>query len=65
MHNFTASAIWDDPFWVVTVNNLSATGSHVTQGYTREEAQMMAEDLAAIVLDVPITDVKVDLTFLD
>ncbi|GAB3670400.1 hypothetical protein [Saccharopolyspora tripterygii] len=57
-HEYTATATREGRWWVVDVGELG-----MTQGRSVAEARHMANDLAAAMLDVPITDVDVSVEF--
>lgn len=57
---YAASAERSGDWWAVTIDEV-AGGIH-TQGRTLREARRMAADAIAAVMDVPIDDVRVDLT---
>ncbi|WP_461145700.1 hypothetical protein [Salinifilum aidingensis] len=57
-HQYAATATREGEWWIVQVGELGTT-----QGRSVAEARTMARDLAATVLDVPLTDVDVTVTF--
>lgn len=57
-HEYTATATREGRWWIVEVGDLGTT-----QGRSVSEARQMANDLAAAMLDVPITDVEVSVEF--
>lgn len=58
MRAFTASAVREGRWWVVTVPDVGTT-----QGRATAEAQRMAVDMVAPMLGMPETEVEVDVDF--
>lgn len=58
MKTYSATATREGLWWVVEVDGVGAT-----QGRTTAEAQRMAADLVAVMEDVPVAEVTVDVTF--
>lgn len=64
MHILQGTAAREDSWWIVEVEGPGAIRVGATQGRTQAEAQRMADDLAAAMLDVPVGDVRVEVDFL-
>ncbi|HEV2781482.1 MAG TPA: hypothetical protein VGX25_19035 [Actinophytocola sp.] len=58
MKTYQATARREDRWWVVEVH-----GVGTTQGRSTAEAQRMATDLVAIMKEVPLEDVRVEIEF--
>lgn len=56
--HYSATATREGKWWVVEIGDLGTT-----QGRSASEAREMAKDLVAAMLDVPLTDVDVEVTF--
>ena len=60
---FKATATHDGRWFVVKIHDLPRNCVGVTQGKTAEEAHSMAVEATALLLDVPESEVEIDLTF--
>lgn len=60
---YKADAVKSGKFYVVTVHGLPNNVANVTQGLSKTETLHMARDLVALVTDVPIEAVAVDITW--
>lgn len=60
-HNYKARARHDGDMWVVTIEGLPDNLAAFTQGRTWREAEMMANDCVACLLDVSVESVHVEL----
>jgi hypothetical protein len=60
-HSYKARARHDGDMWAVTIEGLPPNLAGFTQGRTWREAQMMANDCVACLLDVPVESVHVEL----
>lgn len=58
MKTYNANATREGRWWVVDVPDIG-----VTQGRTTREAERMAADLIAIMLDIPVEQVSVNVAF--
>ena len=58
MKTYNATATREGRWWIVDVPDIG-----VTQGRTTREAERMAADLVAIMLDIPVEQVTVNVTF--
>jgi hypothetical protein len=58
MKTYNATATREGRWWVVDVPDIGAT-----QGRTTREAERMAADLVAIMLDIPVEQVTVNVNF--
>lgn len=62
-HEFNATAVRSGKWWAVEIHDLPRNCAGFTQGETSEEAHSMAVEAVALLLDVPESDVTVNLTF--
>lgn len=65
---FTGKVVKSGRFWVITVTQEPHGAVAVTQSYRwrgRRKAQSMANECAALLLDVPVKDVWVNMIWLD
>lgn len=57
-HEYAATATRAGKWWIIEVSDLGTTQAH-----SATEAQAMTQDLVATMLDVPLADVGVSMTF--
>lgn len=60
---YHATAERSEKWWAISVHDLPEGLTGVTQGKTREEAELMARDVIACLLDVPEDSFDVELEF--
>jgi hypothetical protein len=56
MANYTATAVREAGWWVITVEGIGATQSRALA-----DAPLMAREMIAVTLDVPLDDVAVEI----
>jgi predicted RNase H-like HicB family nuclease len=61
-YEFNATAIRSGEWWAVEIHDLPRGCAGFTQGSTPEEAHSMAVEAVSLLLDVPESDVTVNLT---
>lgn len=61
MNTYTATARRDGRHWVVKIDDLPVPGAAVTQGKSWKDAEHMAAEAVALLLDAPEDSIRIEL----